>query len=80
MTYNKEAVYNEQIAPLMTQILAITQREGIQMLASFALIDKDPNYHDEPMVCTSYTKGKGYNNPELDSARDTILAGNEHGA
>lgn len=73
MTYNKEAVYDEQIAPLMTQILAITAEHGIQMLASFALMDKDPNYNDEPMVCTSYSPGDTWDEPAILDARAALL-------
>ena len=32
---DKEAIYDEQIAPLMTQLLEVCQREGIPMFASF---------------------------------------------
>ena len=32
---DKEAIYDEQIAPLMTQLLEICQREGVPMFASF---------------------------------------------
>lgn len=68
MLYNKEAIYDEQIAPLMTQILEITKREGIHMLASFALMEEDPNFNDEPMVCTSSTPGDTYTHPALRDA------------
>ena len=32
---DKELVYDEKIAPLMTQLLEVCQREGIPMFASF---------------------------------------------
>ena len=32
---DKETIYDEQIAPLMTQLLEICQREGVPMFASF---------------------------------------------
>lgn len=32
---DKESIYDEQIAPLMAQLLEICQREGIPMFASF---------------------------------------------
>ena len=72
MTYNKEAIYDEQIAPLMAKILQITGREGIQMLASFALMDADPAHNKEPMLCTSYTEGDIWTSPELLSAKLVI--------
>lgn len=32
---DKEAIYDDQISPLMTQLLEVCQREGIPMFASF---------------------------------------------
>ncbi len=32
---DKEAIYDNQISPLMTQLLEVCQREGIPMFASF---------------------------------------------
>lgn len=32
---DKETIYDEQIAPLMTQLLEVCQREGIPMFSSF---------------------------------------------
>jgi len=72
MTYNKEAIYDEQINPLMAQIQDICRTNGIHMLASFALIDQDPNYHNQPMVCTSTTPGDTFNHPRLVQALNTI--------
>ena len=42
---DKEAIYDEQIAPLMTQLLEICQREGVPMFASFQ--------YSEDGFCTS---------------------------
>ena len=36
---DKEAIYDEQIAPLMAQLLEVCQREGIPMFASFQYSD-----------------------------------------
>lgn len=36
---DKEAIYDEQIAPLMTQLLEVCQREGIPMFATFQYSD-----------------------------------------
>jgi hypothetical protein len=33
--YDKERVYDEQIAPLLDQVIAICKREGIPLAASF---------------------------------------------
>ena len=75
MAYDKEAIYDEQIAPLMAQILAITEREGIQMLASFALKDRDPDFNGQysPLICTSYTPGDTWNGENLLDARYVAL-------
>jgi hypothetical protein len=45
METDKEAIYDEQIAPLMTQLLEICQREGVPMIASFQ--------YSEDGFCTS---------------------------
>lgn len=49
---NKESVYDEQLAPLMTQLLEVCQREGIPMFASF-------QYSDDGF-CTSALTGGHY--------------------
>lgn len=42
---DKEAIYDEHVAPLMTQLLEVCQREGIPMFASFQ--------YSEDGFCTS---------------------------
>ena len=37
---DKEAIYDEQIAPLMTKLIEVCQREGIPMFASFQYSDE----------------------------------------
>jgi len=46
---NKEQVYDEQISPLMLQIIDICQKRGIAMLATFAI----PTPEDDGLQCTS---------------------------
>lgn len=46
---NKEQVYDEQINPLMAQIIAIAKEHKIDFLASFAL----PTEADADLRCTS---------------------------
>lgn len=46
---NKEAVYDAEISPLMAQIIAICQRAGISMLASFAI----PTADNPDLQCTT---------------------------
>ena len=48
----KEAIYDEQISPLMEQILTICKDNKIAMLADFAL-GKDPEADDAELKCTS---------------------------
>lgn len=43
MKLNKEAIYDEEIHPLMAQIIAICQKNGIAMIANFAV----PNDEDD---------------------------------
>lgn len=43
---NKEQVYDEQISPLMVQIIAVCKEHGIAMVADFKIPnDEDPNLH-----------------------------------
>lgn len=46
---NKELVYDDQISPLMQQIVAIAQANGIAMLANFAIDSEE----DEGLRCTT---------------------------
>lgn len=48
----KEDVYDNQISPLMTQIIAICKEHKIAMLADFAL-DEDEDSEDGPLKCTT---------------------------
>ncbi len=48
-TFDAETVYDEQIAPLMYEIVRICQRNDIPMLASFCYGAED----GEPMLCTT---------------------------
>lgn len=48
-TLNKEQVYDQQIAPLMTQIIDICQQRGISMVATFAL----PIPGNDDLACTT---------------------------
>lgn len=48
-TPNKEQVYDEQIGPLMQQIIDLCQQHGIAMLATFAL----PTEAQPDLNCTT---------------------------
>ena len=52
MATAKEKVYDEEISPLMAQIIAIAKRAKINMVADFSL-DPDPDQNDEPLYCTT---------------------------
>lgn len=52
--YDKEKIYDEEIAPLMKQILEICKKNGIQMAAQFYLQDAEANPDGEPLYCTSF--------------------------
>ncbi len=47
---NKEEIYDDQISPLMTQIIAICREHGIAMLASYSI----PNGEDDGLCCTTH--------------------------
>lgn len=56
--YDKEAVYDEQIAPLMAQIIAICKRDEIPVAAQFYL--KEEREDDgRPMYCTTVIRPAG---------------------
>lgn len=51
MSGPKETVYDEQIAPLMAQIIEIAQAHGIAALTTFQL---DPDDDGSTMLCTTH--------------------------
>jgi hypothetical protein len=56
----KERVYDEQIAPLMTQIIAVCQQHGIATLSTFAI----PTPEDADLQCTTYLPDESGKHPE----------------
>lgn len=48
----KEEFYDEKIAPLMGQIIAMCKEAKINMVADFSL-GPDPSNDDTPMFCTT---------------------------
>lgn len=50
-TWDLEAVYDEQISPLMAQIIAICKEHGMPMVASFAYAAQGDGEFD---LCTTY--------------------------
>lgn len=43
MTWDKEAIYDEQVSPLMTKIIAICKEHSIPMVAQFQYADTEEN-------------------------------------
>lgn len=50
--YDKEDVYDEEIAPLMQSIIEICKRENLPMVAQFYLKDEREDT-GEPMYCST---------------------------
>ncbi|MBS4191768.1 hypothetical protein KHA94_16380 [Bacillus sp. FJAT-49705] len=51
--FDKEEIYDNEIAPLMKQIIAVCKRENLPMVAQFFLKEEHPEYTGEPMYCTT---------------------------
>jgi len=67
---NKEQVYDEQISPLMQQIIAITREHGIAMIASFDIAHdgEGPNGEDcSALLCSTLL-------PDGDGKQNQIFA------
>ena len=64
--YDKEQIHDEQINPLMNQIIKICKENDIQMLCSFMLKE------DGHIACTSYNSSQQYTNINLINARNII--------
>lgn len=56
---NKEQIYDEQINPLMAQIIAICQTHKIAFVASYAI----PTEDDDTLRCSSALLGPDYEPP-----------------
>lgn len=76
---NKEQVYDEQISPLMLQILDICKAQGIAMMASFDIAHdgEGPNGEDcSGLLCSSLLPdGNDEPNPLFMRANDLIRRG-----
>ena len=46
---NKEKIYDEKVAPLMKEVIAICKEHNIAWVASFAI----PNDEDPDLICTT---------------------------
>lgn len=76
---NKEEIYDEQISPLMQQIIAICKDKGIAMQASFDIAHdgEGPNGEDcSSLVCsTNLPDGDGKFNERFAKANAIICQG-----
>lgn len=76
---NKEQVYDNEISPLMLQIIGICRAHGIAMMASFDLSHdgEGPNGEDcSSLVCSSLLPdGDGEPNPAFAQANAFIRRG-----
>lgn len=70
MDKNKEQIYDEQINPLMAQIISLCKLHKIAMLCSFSI----PTEYEPSLMCTTALLAKSYNPPsELTDAFDVIM-------
>lgn len=68
---NKEQVYDEQIFPLMNQIIAICQGAGIALLADFEICTEEK----PTLCCTSVLPDEtGDNSPRHQQARRMLIS------
>jgi hypothetical protein len=53
MSGPRETIYDEQISPLMTQIIAICKENKIPVVASFELDIEEGHPPNDPLMCTT---------------------------
>jgi hypothetical protein len=82
-TYDLESVYDDEIAPLMTEIIAISKRVGMPMFASFAYRNDDEVWstcdtllhHDHPKGREAYAAALAAIRRRPDFAAFTVIGG-----
>ncbi len=74
--FNHEPIYDEKIAPLMAQIIAICKERNIPFLATFQLTDQAYEQEEDnggnPLYCTSVLQPEGCDE-QLNKAVDVLL-------
>ena len=50
----REIAYDENISPLMAQIIALCKEHKIPMVATFELDQKDDQDADDPLMCSTF--------------------------
>lgn len=69
---NKEEIYDQEIGPLMTKIVATCQEHGIAMIASFSI----PHPQSPDLLCTtSLPDGDGKRPKQFARAHNIIING-----
>ena len=63
----KEQIYDEQINPLMAQILDICKCQNLSMVASFCLEPSETTHDDGsgPLLCTSLLASDDFDPPDV---------------
>lgn len=69
---DKEAIYDEQISPLMATIIRTCQREGIAMIATFHV----PSDRNSELFCTTATVDETGDQPNLIKRAARVICGN----
>lgn len=80
--YDKEKVYDDEIAPLMKQIIEICKREQLPMTAQFYLQEErqDAEYEGQPMYCTTtIIPAKAEMNEEVHEHMKCVAAAMKYG-
>jgi hypothetical protein len=69
--FDLEAVYDAEIAPLMTQIIDVCKRHGMPMVASFCYAVSEEDGFD---FCTSSVPRDNWAPPAFDEARRAFMS------
>jgi hypothetical protein len=78
---DREPIYDAQIAPLMTQIIAICKEHGIPMAATFRLNDGEPGAEEDdvedggPLRCTTFIPVEGVQDERLEAVYKVLYRG-----
>jgi len=78
---NKEEIYDNQISPLMQQIIAITREHGIAMIASFDIAHdgEGPNGEDcSKLTCTTHLPDEDGDHNERFTEATLIIQNSSH--
>jgi hypothetical protein len=74
--YNKEAIYDEKISPLMAEIIKICKESNIQMVATY-FIKEDAENEDGDLYCTTYIPSSETRSQKLVDIYNVLYKGYE---